>query len=157
MLQTAPDRFNAADVAAGLVHLDLIPICVRNVEDCHIRALVDVLADIVDAIHRVRKLDIDVGLESAGEKGAIWDYPPVVYLHLLKPATPGPCLDLCSEASVLWLPAPLQGYPSWLVCLLEKLPWEPLGVLAIVHAWGVRVESAAGTMDHLGFDDFKEL
>ena len=64
-----PDRFFVADVPAGVVHLDLIPLCLCDVEDCHIRALVDVLADILDALHRVRELDIDVGLESAGDEG----------------------------------------------------------------------------------------
>ena len=38
-------------------------------------------ADILDALHQVCKLDIDVGLESVGEKGVIWDYPPVVDLQ----------------------------------------------------------------------------
>ena len=70
---------------------------------------------------------IDVGLESAGEEGVIWDYPTVVDLHFLKPATPRPYLDLCSEASVLRLPATVQGIPILVgLRLIDKLPREPL-------------------------------
>ena len=62
-------------------------------------------ADILDALHQVRKLDIDVGLESVGEKGVIWDYPPVVDLqqhYSLKKAfslkKPSSGLKITSEA-----------------------------------------------------------
>ena len=92
-----------------------------------VTTLVDVLMDVLDCVDGAAHLNIDVGLVSPDEIGAVGNHPLIADLNslvLLCEMESGE-LGPRETASILWIAI------SWNGCLLHEWLWESLAALEL--------------------------
>lgn len=149
----SPHCFVAADVASGMVLPDLISICFLKVEDCHVRPLVDIFANVFDDLTELQNSTFMWVLKMRESKRQKRNDPSIVNLDFLILATESD-VDLGCRPSSFWFAA----FVGWIaimadLSLVQGLLRVLLHVFANLHAWRVRTEVTARSMDHLALDD----
>ena len=134
----SPHCFVAADVASGLVLSDLISVCFLKVEDCHVRPLVDIFANIFDGLDRVAEFDVDVGVKGAREQRTVRNDPPVVNLDFLILATESD-IDLGCRPSILWFAA----FVEWIAIMAGLSLLQGL-LRVLLHAFAILMHGELG-------------